>query len=316
MKIAYVWYNSTEHSIVVAQIKQQKPGWELVRIPEETICNLNAVLNLLRSGYDALLIHLSLRFCLALKMAEVIHRENVRTKVILFSRTVSDQAAIFGFFDGHIHPDRDIFNLAPRIEDIVRSQRLVITDEKEINQRILRIFNSSGTLKASYVKEFGLRHKHDFTLEDYHNAIAASSKLDQVNSPAMKRDVFISYSTVDRALAKELADLLSREGVISFMAERDLESGDKWGEEIREALAAATEVILVLTPNSFASKWVMIEAGGAWILRKIVTPCTAFVDVGALPEPISQNQARSIETEEGKRRVVAEIKARMAKRLL
>jgi hypothetical protein len=315
VRIAYVWYNPDERSFVEAQIREQKPVWELICIPEETTCTLNEVLKLLRSGYDALLVHLSFRFCLALKMAEVIHKENVPTKVILFSRTTSDSTAIFGFFDGHIHPDRDIFSLASRIEDIVHSQRLVITDEKEINQRILRILNSSDTLKANYVQEFGLRHKHDFTLEDYHKAIAESLKFDWVDSPAAQRDVFISYSTIDQALATELADLLSREGVTSFMAERDLEGGDKWGEEIREAIAAATETILVLTPNSVASKWVMIEAGAAWLLKKTVTPCTAFVDIRALPAPVSQYQARSIETEEGKKRVVAEIKARMAKRL-
>jgi len=97
------------------------------------------------------------------------------------------------------------------------------------------------------------------------------------------------------------------------MAERDLAGGDKWQPEIRHALTGATEVVLVLTPNSIGSKWVMIEAGAAWALEKTITPCVAFVDLKTLPEPISQHQARSISTEEEKRKVVAEIRARLDK---
>lgn len=314
MRIAYIWYNPDERSMVEQQIREQKRTWELVCMPEETTCTLNAILRLLRTGYDAILVHLSLRFCLALKMAEVIHRENVSTKVILFSRTMSDRAALSGLFDGDIHPDRDMFSLTSRIETIVGKPRVIITDEREIDERIVRIFNSSDTLKAGYLRKFPVRHKREFTLEDYNKAIGASAKLDWGEPGVNQRDVFISYSRADKELAAELGTLLSQEGVTSFMAERDLDGGDKWEAEIRHALAAATEVILILTPNSIASKWVMIEAGAAWSLEKTITPCVAFVDLKALPEPIGKHQARSISTEDEKKRVLAEIKARTAAR--
>ena len=312
MKLGYIWYEPEERDLVQGRLSEERPTWELTCVPEHTMCNLSSVLRLLNGGHDAVLVHLSLRYCLALKMAEVSHRENTPTRVILFSRTVADPEAIAGFFDGHINPDRDIYGLAARIERIVQAPRSVIDDEGEIDRRILRIFNASDTLKAAYLTKFKIRHKSDFTLADYHRAIGASSKPDWDEAlPGQGEDVFISYSNSDETLASEIARMLKDAGVSSFLAARDIKGGDTWEPAIRQALRACQEQLLLLTPNSVDSTWVMIEAGAAWSLGKRVTPCVAYVDVNKVPEPISKHQARPVITESDKAQLVQEVHARI-----
>ena len=158
----------------------------------------------MNAGYDAILTHISIPFCLALKMAELSHRDNGRTKVVLLSGTRADRHAIAGFFDGLIHPSNEITSVSKRIEEIVNSTRSIISDDKKLKRRIVAIFNSSAALKADYNKRSGLRHKQRFTFQDYQLAIDTSMTYSQIAEDSKKGvDVFLSYATSDTAVAKE-----------------------------------------------------------------------------------------------------------------
>ena len=125
--------------------------------------------------------------------------------------------------------------------------------------------------------------------------------------PITRYDAFISYSTEDLALAKELADDLEARAMRTFLASRDLEAGTVWTEEVRQALLASRVSLIVLTPNSANRPWVMCEVGASWALGKPLVPALLYVDPKALPEVIAAYQSRRIETVQGRKALVEEL---------
>jgi TolB-like protein/Flp pilus assembly protein TadD len=72
-------------------------------------------------------------------------------------------------------------------------------------------------------------------------------------------DVFVSYSSDDRVVARMLADALEQEG-FSVWWDQDLRSGDTYDERIETALHEAKAVVVLWSPRSVASRWVRSEA--------------------------------------------------------
>ncbi|SNZ00230.1 toll/interleukin-1 receptor domain-containing protein [Flagellimonas pacifica] len=312
MKIGYIWYEESEKEILENIFHSECSEWTLESIHEQSVCTLNGVLNLLKSDYDLILVHLSLRFCLALKMVELAHQGNIKSKVVLFSRTISDENAVKKLFDGHIRPDRDLLNFKEIINKALLTNRKQISNQSNLEKYILQIFNSSDTLKSGYLEKFKIRHKRVYSIEDYHRSIKASTKPswnENSNSP----DIFISYASLDSEIATEIATMLNNNGISTFMAERKIKGGEDWEESIRLALVNAREIVIFITPHSVKSNWVMIEAGAAWALRKRITPCVAYIDMNSIPQPISSHQCRQISTTKNKELLVAEIVERFSK---
>lgn len=108
--------------------------------------------------------------------------------------------------------------------------------------------------------------------------------------------MFVSYAAKDSEVAKELQRALQRKGLDCFLAEKDLTAGKVWREEIRDALHLSRVFVLLLTPNSVTSKWAMCEAGAFWALRRPIVPAYMFVNIGDVPEIISEYQCRRIES--------------------
>ncbi len=315
MKVAHIWYSQEEKELVRSLIELEEPSWMLKSIAEKDASNVVAIVKLLKAGYDAILVHLSFAYCLAIKMAEICHRTNNPTKIILFSTTRANTKALTGFFDGIIRPDKDIGELPQRIKGIVTKERDVIADDDDLNQRIISIFNTSTSLKSHYRTVLGSnqRGKELFTLDDYHFVIDASMK--KIAGPDFQEeiDVFISYSTLDSPIANELADVFDKLGLSFFMAGKSLSGGDKWEESIRQSLIRSRVVVIVLTPHSIKSRWVLIEVGATWGLGKPVYPCIDNLDVKELPEPVSKHQCRPVTTYSDKEKIGEEIKTRLTK---
>src|SRR5207244_8833331 len=129
-----------------------------------------------------------------------------------------------------------------------------------IKQAIFAVFNSDSVLPSAFLKEFGFRHKDDFTFEDYQRFVKASLPHDSQPAHEDKAgwDLFLSYANCDSNIASELKDLLMKGGLRCFMASREIASGATWEASIREALLSSTEILLVLTPQSVMRQWVMI----------------------------------------------------------
>jgi hypothetical protein len=70
---------------------------------------------------------------------------------------------------------------------------------------------------------------------------------------------FISYSTKDEAFAKRLHSKMRDNNLRVWFANEDLKGGYKLHEQIEEAIRVYDKLIIVLSPESLRSKWVMNE---------------------------------------------------------
>jgi hypothetical protein len=120
--------------------------------------------------------------------------------------------------------------------------------------------------------------------------------LTQIAEEQPRYDVFLSYAHKDATLAQELRDALKMAGRSCFMAEKDIPVATEWEREIHGALLGCSFFLVLLTPNSKDSAWVLLESGGAWILGKKVIPALAYVDPSSLPDPIRRFQARHVQS--------------------
>ena len=89
----------------------------------------------------------------------------------------------------------------------------------------------------------------------------------------MGKKVFLSYAYEDRGIAKQVSRLLKEHGHdtddISFIDPRvDTKTGDDIREAIKQQMCSASNVVIIVTPNSAHSQWVNYEAGMASALDK------------------------------------------------
>ncbi|MFN8503745.1 toll/interleukin-1 receptor domain-containing protein [Kouleothrix sp.] len=70
---------------------------------------------------------------------------------------------------------------------------------------------------------------------------------------------FISYSATDEAFAKRLYSAMRDQNLRVWFADEDLKGGRTLHEQIDEAIRVYDKVVLVLSPESLRSKWVMRE---------------------------------------------------------
>ena len=105
-------------------------------------------------------------------------------------------------------------------------------------------------------------------------------------------DVFLSYCSTDVASATKIQKALESEGLRCFMANKELEGGEPFSEEIRKALLKSKEVCILFTLNSKNSEWVITEWGAAWALGKTTVPILLRTDPSNLPERLRALQCR------------------------
>lgn len=80
----------------------------------------------------------------------------------------------------------------------------------------------------------------------------------------MAYTVFISHASVDRWVAGQIAKELRLLGAQCFLDSHAIETGDPIDERLREALHAADELLVLLTPAALERPYVWIEIGAAW----------------------------------------------------
>ncbi len=106
--------------------------------------------------------------------------------------------------------------------------------------------------------------------------------------------IFISHSSTDKWVAQQIANHLVERGLDCFLDEKDIETGDSIDEAIQENLSDCDEVLLLLSPASLKSQWVLIELGGAKVLKKRLVPILLHVGQNELPDVLSDQLARDI----------------------
>jgi hypothetical protein len=93
-------------------------------------------------------------------------------------------------------------------------------------------------------------------------------------SPAMaeRPKTFISYSRKDSAFALRLAEDLRRAGANVWLDQLDIPPGTPWDTAIQEALNACPRMLVILSPDSVASRNVMDEVSYGLGRGKTVIP--------------------------------------------
>jgi TIR domain len=106
--------------------------------------------------------------------------------------------------------------------------------------------------------------------------------------------IFISHSSHDKWVARQISKLLEKENHTTFLDEKDIKTGDSIDSSIQEHLKESDDILLLLSPASIKSHWVFIELGGAKALGKRVIPILFHVLANEIPNAISQLLARDI----------------------
>ncbi|MCI0683170.1 MAG: toll/interleukin-1 receptor domain-containing protein [Gemmataceae bacterium] len=99
-------------------------------------------------------------------------------------------------------------------------------------------------------------------------------------------DVFISHAVSDRALASKIAETLEAAGLATFHADA-VEPGQDWMKSIWNALAESRAVIVLVSPETPASAWAMVEIGAAAAWNKPVFVLLNGPSSGTLPPPLN-----------------------------
>lgn len=104
-------------------------------------------------------------------------------------------------------------------------------------------------------------------------------------------DIFISYTTKDRLIARELAARLNEEDGWDVFWDRNIEAGAEWNEELHRALHKARCVLVLWSAASRQSFWVRGEAADAYE-RDVYLPVK--IDESDPPRLFRHIQAQSI----------------------
>ena len=88
----------------------------------------------------------------------------------------------------------------------------------------------------------------------------------------MAHDVFLSYSSADRATADAVVTGLEAQGVRCWMAPRDIPAGTEYGQEIIEAVKACRICVVIFSASANASPHVRREVERAVSAQKHLVP--------------------------------------------
>jgi small GTP-binding protein len=73
-------------------------------------------------------------------------------------------------------------------------------------------------------------------------------------------DVFLSHSSKDKAVVRQLAERLRSDGLRVWFDEWELKPGDHWPKKIDDGLEAARVLVLCMSAQAFASDWTRLES--------------------------------------------------------
>lgn len=98
--------------------------------------------------------------------------------------------------------------------------------------------------------------------------------------------VFISHSSIDTWVARQIATYIEQCGATFFLDEADIKHGDDFEEVIRKAAHASTELLVLLTPWSTTRPYIWLEMGIFWGSEKRIVG----VLHGLTVEEVSQDE--------------------------
>lgn len=92
----------------------------------------------------------------------------------------------------------------------------------------------------------------------------------------MKPILFISHSTLDKALALEVKQAFDQD-FDTFLDSEAIEAGDNWRRAIESALLDCHAAVVLLSENAIASEWVQFETGVLALLANHMPANRVFI---------------------------------------
>jgi hypothetical protein len=77
----------------------------------------------------------------------------------------------------------------------------------------------------------------------------------------LRFDVFLSHSSKDKAVVRELAARLKKDGVRVWLDDEQIKPGDSIPAKIEEGLEHSRVLVLCISANAFGADWTHLEAG-------------------------------------------------------
>jgi len=113
--------------------------------------------------------------------------------------------------------------------------------------------------------------------------------------PIQKYVVFISHSSKDKWIARQIDRLIREKGqsvsIETFLDEKDIAGGESIAESIRDNLRQCSELLVLFSRYSVDRPWVLIEVGAAWGLEKYIVAIIDKVTPEELPDIITPYKA-------------------------
>lgn len=108
--------------------------------------------------------------------------------------------------------------------------------------------------------------------------------------------IFLSYDAADRAYGHKLRSLLSQRPHVRIFTTDMLSAGEDWQSKLKDELSKCDIFLVLLSPNSVSSKWVLHELGAAWAMEKPIISIVTHPEIfSKIPVPLSQIQFVEIE---------------------
>lgn len=111
--------------------------------------------------------------------------------------------------------------------------------------------------------------------------------------------VFISYSSDDRWFANLLVDRLAKHPDVSVFATQNLSAAGDWRQRLKQELLKASAFVVLLSPRSVKSNWVLYELGAAWALGKPIIVVLTDPQVRS-KIPVEAHQIKLVNVEDPK----------------
>jgi len=126
-----------------------------------------------------------------------------------------------------------------------------------------------------------------------------------------KQTVFISHSSLDKDLIRQIKDLINgrTSGTVDLFQSSDGESipfGNNWIHQVEESLKKSKIMFVFVSPRSAMSSWIYFEAGFAYSKGVKVIPIGIDgIDIGSLKPPLNLLQGFNITSSEGLNNIIA-----------
>ena len=110
------------------------------------------------------------------------------------------------------------------------------------------------------------------TLNNKNETIVNSDNKNKKEYVGMNHDVYVCYSTVDSEIANNVCHVLEQNNIKCWIAPRNICSDGNYVDEISDAIKSAKVIVLILSKNSQASKYVINEIVLAFAYKILIIP--------------------------------------------